>query len=166
MEVIDLRSFSNLWYWIVLAVLWSGLSHYCVGVPYDMVTLAKRGNEQAARDMRILAEVNANRLLALVEASGVPATAFTAFMLTGLATYGFFFGNEFCQALFLLLAPLVLVGAWSLRTARVLRDSDFENLPQKLRIHRVGVQMMGVEFIFVTALWGMAVNIRVVPLAI
>ena len=98
--------------------------------------------------------------------SGVPATAGTAFMLTGLATYGFFFGNEFCQALFLLLAPLVLVGAWSLRTARVLRDSDFENLPQKLRIHRVGVQMMGVVFIFVTALWGMAVNIRVDPLAI
>jgi len=26
-EVIDLRSFSNLWYWIVLAILWSSLSH-------------------------------------------------------------------------------------------------------------------------------------------
>ncbi|MEM9756043.1 MAG: component of SufBCD complex, partial [Pseudomonadota bacterium] len=32
-DVIDLRSFSNLWYWIVLAVFWSSASHWGLGVP-------------------------------------------------------------------------------------------------------------------------------------
>jgi hypothetical protein len=40
-EVIDLRSFSNLWYWIVLAILWSSLSHWTLGVPYHIVTRAR-----------------------------------------------------------------------------------------------------------------------------
>jgi hypothetical protein len=47
-EVIDLRSFSNLWYWIVLAILWSSLSHWTLGVPYHIVTRARRGDERAA----------------------------------------------------------------------------------------------------------------------
>jgi hypothetical protein len=47
-EVIDLRSFSNLWYWIVLAILWSSLSHWTLGVPYHIVTRARRAmNAQA-----------------------------------------------------------------------------------------------------------------------
>ena len=36
-EVIDLRSFSNLWFWIALAVMWSTVSHWVMGVPWDMV---------------------------------------------------------------------------------------------------------------------------------
>ena len=43
-EVIDLRSFSNLWYWIGLAVFWSSVSHWILGVPYDSIMRAKRGN--------------------------------------------------------------------------------------------------------------------------
>lgn len=163
-EVIDLRSFSNLWYWIVLAVMWSTLSHWCVGVPYDLVLRAKRGNEQAAHDMRVLAEVNANRLISVVESSGAFATAGATFMLAGLATYGWQFGNEFSQALFLLLFPLILVGFWSFRTARVLRSNNYEDVPAILRSHRVTVQAMGVVFIFVTAFWGMWVNVRIDPL--
>ena len=35
-----MRSFSNLWYWIALAVLWSTVSHWVLGVPFDMVQRA------------------------------------------------------------------------------------------------------------------------------
>ena len=45
-EVIDMRSFSNLWYWIGLAVLWSSVSHWVLGVPYDSILRAKRATEE------------------------------------------------------------------------------------------------------------------------
>ncbi|MBF9031524.1 component of SufBCD complex [Rhodobacterales bacterium HKCCE3408] len=163
-QVIDLRSFSNLWYWIVLAALWSSVSHWCLGVPYDLVLRARRGHDQAAHDLQVLAEVNVNRLLSLVQYSGVAATAFTAFLLTGLVVMGWFYDSEFCQALFLLTAPLVLIGIWSLHTARRLRERNFEDVPGALRVHRLGVQIMGIVFIFITAFWGMYVNVTVDPL--
>lgn len=163
-EVIDLRSFSNLWYWIVLAVLWSTASHWVLGVPYDMVQRAARGHERSMHDLQILAEVNVNRILTIIEVSGVWATAIATFVLTGLAVLGWFYGIEFCQAVFLLLFPMTLVGAWSIRTARKLRAAGFADVPQHLRAHRIGVQMLGVVFIFITAFWGMWVNVRIGPL--
>jgi hypothetical protein len=68
-EVIDLRSFSNLWYWIVLAILWSSLSHWTLGVPYHIVTRARRGDDRAVSDMRALAEINGARILAVTDQS-------------------------------------------------------------------------------------------------
>lgn len=163
-EVIDLRSFSNLWYWIVLAVMWSTVSHWVLGVPYDMVQRANRGHERSTQDMAVLARVNVNRILTIVEVSGVWATAFAAFILTGLAVLGWIYNVEFCQAVFLLMFPMTLVGAWSVRTARKLRATGFQDVPRLLRYHRIGVQMLGVVFIFITAFWGMWVNVRVNPL--
>ncbi|MBF9033615.1 component of SufBCD complex [Rhodobacterales bacterium HKCCE2091] len=163
-EVIDLRSFSNLWYWIVLAVLWSTFSHWCLGVPFDLVVRARRGHEQSARDLQILAEVNANRVLSLAEASGILITAITAFLLTGLLVLGWVYGSEFCQATFLLAFPMVLIGVWSVRTARVLTANGFADVAGALRFHRLGVQLLGIVFIFITAFWGMYVNVTVDPL--
>ena len=50
LEVIDLRSFSNLWYWIALAVLWSSISHWVLGVPHDMIHRARREGGQVLAD--------------------------------------------------------------------------------------------------------------------
>ena len=41
-STIDLRSFSNLWFWLMLAVAWSNVTHFVMGVPFDMVQRAKR----------------------------------------------------------------------------------------------------------------------------
>jgi len=159
-EVIDLRSFSNLWYWIALAALWSTASHWVVGVPFDMVTRARRGHERSLHDMRVLAEVNANRILAMVEMSGTAMVGIVALLVTGLATLGWGYGVEFCQAVFLLLAPMVLVALLNIRTARILRETGFEDLARRLRLHRMFVQMIGVVAIFVTAMWGMWTNLN------
>lgn len=160
-EVIDLRSFSNLWYWIVLAVLWSTASHWILGVPFDLVSRARRGHERSAHDMRVLAEVNVNRILSIAELSGALLTGVAAFILTGLAVTGWVYDVEFSQALFLLLFPMTLVGALSIQTARRLRRDGFENLIHRLRVHRLLVQLMGVVFIFLTAFWGMWTNVRI-----
>ena len=47
-DLIDMRSFSNLWYWIALGVIWSSASHWVLGVPYDMINRARR-DEGAVR---------------------------------------------------------------------------------------------------------------------
>ena len=112
LEAIDFRSFSNLWFWIALAVLWSTASHLVVGVPFDMVRRAARGNEQSLEDMHVLANIHARRILFIAEETGLITTAFSFFLVTMLALLGFLYRVEFAQAILLLFLPLMLV-AWS-----------------------------------------------------
>ncbi len=163
-EVIDLRSFSNLWYWIVLAILWSTLSHWVMGIPYHMVQRARRGDEATEADLRALAEINARRILDFSELSGTTMVASSTFVVTSLLVLGWGYRVEFAQALVLLVLPLILVAGLTLRTARVLHETAFENLHIRLRNHRFAVQAMGICFIFVTAFWGMYTNVTVSPL--
>ncbi len=53
-----MRSFSNLWYWIALAVTWSTASHWVLGVPFDMVLRARRHGGDAERDLEDMVRVN------------------------------------------------------------------------------------------------------------
>ena len=66
-----MRSFSNLWYWIVLAVMWSSLSHWVLGIPYHMVQRARRGHADSQRDLLVLVEVNTRRIKEFGAISGV-----------------------------------------------------------------------------------------------
>jgi hypothetical protein len=163
-EVIDLRSFSNLWFWIALAVVWSTASHYVLGVPYDMITRARRDGGEAEEDLRDMVRVNVNRLLHIAEASGLWLLALACFALTTLAIVGFVYGIEFAQALFLLAFPLSIVFALSLRTAHRIRAADGEGLHRVLVRHRLSVQGIGVVSIFVTAMWGMWQNMVIGPI--
>ncbi len=163
-EVIDLRSFSNLWFWIALAVMWSTASHYVLGVPYDMVARARRTDGDAEADLRDLVRINVNRLLYISEAAGLWLTGLAFFLLTALAILGFAYDVEFCQALFLLGFPLTVVFALSIQTARRIRAADGEGLYRMLGRHRMKVQGIGVISIFVTAMWGMWQNMVVGPI--
>jgi hypothetical protein len=163
-EVIDLRSFSNLWYWIVLAILWSSLSHWTLGVPYHVVTRARRGDQRAQQDMHALAEINGARILAVTDQSAAVLIGLATFVASGLAVTGWIYRVEFLQAVFLLVFPAMLVGALTIRTARRLRQTGFEAVDRELRMHRIYVQMLGVVFIFLTAFWGMYTNVTVGPL--
>jgi hypothetical protein len=62
-ELIDMRSFSNLWFWIALAVVWSTASHWVLGVPYDMVLRARRVDGLAEVDLEDMVRININRIL-------------------------------------------------------------------------------------------------------
>ena len=163
-EVIDLRSFSNLWYWIVLAILWSTLSHWTIGVPYHLVSRARRGDEKADEDMMILARMNAERMLHYADTSGTFAVGLSFFLLSGLAVTGWGYGIEFCQAIFLLICPGLIVLALGVWTSRRLQGDGYAHVSQMLRQHRTIVQILGVVFIFATAFWGMYQNISIGPL--
>lgn len=156
-ELIDLRSFSNLWFWIALAVLWSTTSHWVMGVPYDLIQRAARRGGAAMDDLQDVTRVNVNRILYIVDMSGIWLLAFACFMLTVLAVLGFYYRIEFCQAVFLMLMPLSVVGAISVRTARRIHAGAMQGdaLIRALRIHRVMVQGVAMVAIFVTGMWGM-----------
>jgi len=163
LDLIDLRSFSNLWYWIALAVTWSSASHWVLGIPYDMVLRAKRLGGEAAEDLDAIARINITRMLYIVNEAGLILIALATFALTTLALLGFLYRVEFCQAVFLLIAPLFLVALLSLATARRIAalNETGEALHRRLSLHRIAVQVLGMISIFLTAFWGMLQNFNV-----
>jgi len=165
-EMIDMRSFSNLWYWIVLAVMWSSLSHFILGVPFDMVTRARRRGGPAMADLEDMVRIQVNRRLYIARVSGMWLVGFGAGVLTVLATLGFWYRLQFAQALFLLLLPASLVGAMSVMLAARIdaRRPRGEDLCRALARHRLMIQFIGILAIFITAIWGMYQNLNVGPL--
>lgn len=159
-EVIDTRSFSNMWFWIGLAVMWSSASHWVIGVPFDMVRRARGGHAQSAQDMVALARIQARRLTFIADATGVLTTALTFFAITMLSLLGFLYRIEFAQAVLLLFAPMMVVAWLSLRTARRIGGMEAPQLADALMTHRRNVQFVGVVSIFVTSLWGMWINVN------
>lgn len=164
-ELIDLRSFSNLWFWIALAVLWSTASHWVLGVPYDMVVRARRVGGQAEIDLEDMVRINTNRLLYIAGVSGLLLLGLGCFVLTTLAVLGFWYKVEFAQAVFLLAFPMAIVGLMNVSTARLIQEKQMagEILRRRLGRHRTWTQVIGMIAIFVTALWGMYQNLAVGP---
>ncbi|TNC67576.1 component of SufBCD complex [Rubellimicrobium roseum] len=162
-DVIDFRSFSNLWFWIMLAVVWSSASHWVLGVPFDMVLRAKRHGGQALQDLEDLVRINVNRLLYVSHVAGLWLAGFVAFVLTGLVMLAFWYGVELAQAVVLIALPMTLVSALSLRAARrIERDAPHgEALFRLLARHRFWTQAIGMLSIFVTAMYGMYQNLLV-----
>lgn len=163
LELIDLRSFSNLWYWIMLGVMWSSASHWVLGVPWDVVMRAHRSGGQAAEDMLDLSRINTGRLLFIVQTSGVWLVGFLAFLLTGLGVLAFWYWLEFAQAVLLLLAPMAILLGLSIRQAHKIAElqPDAEALFLRLRRHRFFIQLLGMVSIFVTSMFGMWQNMQI-----
>lgn len=163
--LIDMRSFSNLWFWIALAVVWSTASHWVLGVPWDIVLRARREGGHYAADLEDLVRIYTNRLLYIARISGLWLLGFSCFFFTLLGGLGFVYGFEFGQAVFLLLFPMAIVGALSIRTARLIHDNGErgEQLYRRLMRHRIITQVIGMISIFITALWGMFQNLNLGP---
>jgi hypothetical protein len=168
LELIDLRSFSNLWYWIALAVMWSTLSHFALGVPYDMVARARRSDIQGDNpkpmiDLQDLVRINGARYLEIVDTAGLWLVAFAGFILTSLAILGFYYWVEFAQAVFLLMFPgsgIALLNVSFVRRIRLERATGAHLCRLILRC-RIYTQLIGAASIFVTSMWGMYWNISI-----
>ncbi len=162
-ELIDLRSFSNLWFWIALAVVWSTTSHWVLGVPFDMVRRARVNGEQAMTDLEDMVRINSNRLLYISSTSGLWLLGFGFFILSSLGILAFYYWVEFAQAIFLIAFPMSFVGLQSLSTARLIRAQEIEgeDLCRQLSRHRFWVQVIGMISVFVTSMWGMYQNLHI-----
>jgi hypothetical protein len=161
-EVIDMRSFSNLWFWMAVAVIWSTASHYVLGVPYDLVLRARRHGGEAAADLEALVAIHVRRMAHIVQTAGLWLVGFGAFVLTALAILGFVYRIEYAQAVFLIAAPMTLVFWLTLRTASGIHHHQptGPDLWRVLTRQRFMVQGIGVVAIFVTTMWGMWQNLN------
>ncbi|MCZ4354644.1 component of SufBCD complex [Roseovarius aestuarii] len=155
-----MRSFSNLWFWIALAVMWSSASHWVLGVPWDMVLRARKRGDQPMADMEAMVQINVRRILFIAQESGLLIAGFSFFLLTSLGLLGFVYDREFAQAVFLLGLPMSLVWLLTVFTATRIRDLELEGIAliKCLNRHRTIVQVIGIISIFVTAMWGMLQN--------
>ncbi len=163
LDLIDMRSFSNLWYWIALGVTWSSASHWVLGVPYDMVYRARRDGGQALDDLETIVRINVARMLHASRSYGAVLIGVVCFMVTMLGLLGFFYHVEFAQAVLFLFVPLCVLGYMSLRTSAKIEAGALQGdaLFRRLGWHRLGVQVLGMVSIFVTSLYGMYVNISI-----
>ena len=162
-ELIDMRSFSNLWYWIALGVMWSTASHWVLGVPFDMITRARRLGGSALEDLETMVRINSERQLYISRTAGVWLVGAMCFLLAVLLTLGFYYHQQFAQALLFLLAPMMVLGALSLRTSRMIEagQGHGDALFRRLGRHRLATQVLGMLSIFVTSLFGMYQNIQI-----
>lgn len=163
LSVIDLRSFSSIWYWIVLAVTWSTASHWVLGVPYDIIQRARRQGGQAQQDLYDILRVNVTRILFFASEAGPWAIGVLMFLLTILSTLAIWYGMELAQGILFIAVPMTLVGVISVHSAQRLFDQSPEDeaLFRALHLHRLKVQAVGMFSIFVTALYGMWHNLDV-----
>lgn len=160
-EVIDMRSFSNLWFWLALAVMWSTVSHFVVGVPHDLIRRAEREGGVALADAEALALIYTRRVLYIARQGGIFLVAFASFVTTGLLLLAVFYAVEFAQAVLCLLIPLQLIGFLTLRICRIIERDGLEGLPlmARLRRHRTMIQVIGMFALFFTSLFGMYQNL-------
>ncbi|MGZ9809971.1 component of SufBCD complex [Pseudoroseicyclus sp. H15] len=166
LQTIDFRSFSSLWYWIVLAVVWSSASHFVMGVPWDLVMRARRQGGQAEIDMMDMVRVQANRMLQVSRASSQWLLGSVFFFHSALLVLSFWYNVELAQAIELIALPMTLVGYLGLSTAAALEaegDPSVETVHWRLRRHRFRVQLIGMVSLVVTAMFGMYKTLAVGP---
>jgi hypothetical protein len=164
LQVIDLRSFSSLWYWVLVAVTWSTISNWVLGVPSDMLHRARNKGGQADIDLADLVRINVNRQLNTAAVAGLWLMGIVCFVLTMLAALGFIYGVELAQAVFLLMFPVTIIGGFTLSTARLIdaTQPQGKDLYRILFRQRLWTQIIGMVAIFITALYGMFQNLAIV----
>lgn len=162
-ELIDLRSFSNLWYWIMLAVMWSSASHWIIGVPFDLISRAKREGGTLQQDLEEMVRIQATRYTHIADTAGTILTAVLFFILTSLGILAVFYGIEFAQAVALLMVPMAILWLMSLRAARLIvaGENIGEALHRRLFRLRIQTQVLGMLSIFVTSMFGMYQNLQI-----
>ncbi len=162
LNLIDLGSFSSLWYWIAVAVFWSHITHSTFGVPYDLVLRARRRGGQDLADLEAMVGVQVRRRATILRQAGTFLALLWATVLSLLTVLGFGYGVELAQALALLMIPATLVAGLRLRLMQMLaaRPHAGEALCKALTWHRTGVQVVGLLAILVTTLWGMWFNLN------
>ncbi|MEZ5752732.1 MAG: component of SufBCD complex [Paracoccaceae bacterium] len=160
-DTIDVRSFSNIWFWLVLVFAWARATHYVIGVPFDLILRARRRGGDFMEDMLTLADVQARRRLYILGRSGIILVVLWFAIMTTLAMLGFGYGSELAQALALLLVPLTIAQFIGIRLTHRIVDGVYDGptLARKLMWHRLAVQAIGLLAIFVTTMWGMLHNL-------
>ena len=83
-----MRSFSSVWFWIILALAWSSVSQNVMGAPFDLIVKARRTGGQAAEDLNTLVGIFVRRRLVVVRRAGHWVLGFQVMVLTTVCIIG------------------------------------------------------------------------------
>ena len=157
LQLIDMRSFSSVWFWIVVALFWSAVTQTILGASYDVIVRARKSGGQALADLQTLVDIHVRRSLTVMRRVGHWIVGFVSASLALLFMLAFVYRLELAQAVFLLMLPLTIIRLMNLRMAfRIEREHIHgERLIRVLLRHRLSIQFLGVITIFATAVWGM-----------
>lgn len=161
-QVIDMSSFSSLWFWIGVVVFWSLSSHFVLGVPYDMVIRARRHGGEAEHDLQDMVRASVNRILYLVNAAGLFIVCFAMFWLSIFVTLAFYYEIEFARAILCFYVPLLVISTLSVRAAKKIKaiGPTGPALHRCLLYHRLSIQGVGMFSVTGTSLWGIWLNLH------
>ncbi len=158
--LIDTRSFSSLWFWIVVLALWFAMGLRVFGVPIGIMRRAVRNDVQALKDLEDLVHIRARYLSHVGRKSGTWIVALVCAVLSGLGLTGFLYGVELAQAMFLLAFPAAFWGILEMVTAARI-DSEAptgKQLIEHIWRQRNCVQLVGL----LSALASVVVGLRAI----
>ncbi len=149
-------TFANIWYWLAVVVSWSVASNWLIGVPFDMLYRARKYGAQEVADLAALVDINVRRIMAFDRMIGPLVIGLAAFMLSGLGMMGFYYDFAFAEGLFVLGAPLSIVGAINLRLAHQLSAHPLagKDLVRRMFKIRFWTQVIAMIALFFTAMYG------------
>ena len=127
LQLLHGRAFGSVWYWLLLAVVWSIALRGILGIPSDVVGRAVRVDPDGPDDPAALQLLDWLSLglprWHVGRAEAALLTALGALVVTLTASLGFRLGLEGAQALTFLIAPLLVLLALRIRLAgRLARD--------------------------------------------
>lgn len=146
---------------MAVAVTWAVVSHWILGVPLDVIIRARRAGSPARDDLMVLFDVHVRRFNMIDDWIGTFVIALTAFVLSALALFGFYYGVELAQGLFLLGFPLTIVGIICQRACRrfAAEPPSSDTLAAELLRLRIVIQIIAAIAVFFTAAYGMYFNL-------
>ena len=157
-EIVNSRSFTSIWYWVVFALLWTRATHWTLGVPYKDLQNARSFGGQYATDFRIQIQINVRKTLAVYERHSLVLTVSLSFLLGMVFTLGFHFYIQMMQAIFLLMMSQIMVSVLSIHLAKRIRNQKYvgDKLYSAYLLHRRTKQCLGAIAIFFAAFLGVS----------
>ncbi|GHA41525.1 hypothetical protein GCM10008927_02350 [Amylibacter ulvae] len=155
LQILELKSFFNIWYWLFLAFIWSRATYFTLGVPLHDARLGHEREGVYMHDFEELMRINTGHTVEAFDQYGVAVMAVIAFLLASAATLGFGFRMEIMQAIFLLMAPLTGATLFSVRFAYRIQAEKItgQSLYTAYVVHRRIKQIFGMLSMIVTSVW-------------
>lgn len=114
--ILDARSFTSIWYWMGLALIWSLVTRNALGIPATVVQRARHKEGAPRQELLAWLRLTLPRWR-MSGAEGMFLSAAIGFALASFWVLGFRYGMQLAQALVVLLGPLVVLLMLRIRLA-------------------------------------------------
>lgn len=162
-RIISFQTFSSIWYWLAICVIWVMVCYRTIGVPLDMIHRARRHGGQAAADLEAAIAINLRRLNMFSQLERVVYVSVAAFVVSAIVVSAVYYDLEFAKGLIIIVFSLLIsfsvniYGAMRLAT----QPRHGSSLVTYLLNIRLLLQFIGATTVFVTFVFGMKFNLLV-----